>query len=147
MTNISVIACGNCVYDALWLDFPPTASWVIIIPCWFLVLSFIRTWTGISLSGIPPIYIAIPLVFIVFLIAPGMIGPPLGFWIPVCCIIGTWKGFQKNRRKPTTKTLLAVTVVTILMLVTFGAHDYYKFSQMPKTEMAKFLPVWERNRN
>lgn len=90
------LACGNCVYYAMWHKFPPTASWVLIIPCWFLLLSVIRTWTGLKLSTIPHIYIAIPLVVAVFFFSPGAIGPPLGLWIPFCCVIGTWVGIQKH---------------------------------------------------
>jgi hypothetical protein len=127
----------------MWHRFPPTASWVLIIPAWFLTLSVIRTWTGKKLSAIPGIYIALPLVLAVFFFAPGMIGPPLGFWIPVCCVIGTCAGVRKHWKTPLARTLTILTVLTSVCLATFGARDYHNYDQMPAVEKEQFLPVWE----
>lgn len=143
MFSETILACGNCVYFAMWHQFPPMASWVLIIPGWFLVLSAIRTWTGQKLVAIPHIYTAIFLVLAVFFIAPSIIGPPLGFWIPVCCIIGTWVGIHKNWNTTLARTLIAITMVTAISLVAFGALDYRRYDQMPAAEKEKRLPVWE----
>jgi hypothetical protein len=90
MAQLGSLPCGNCVYYALWHKFPPTTSWSIIIPIWFLALSVIRTWTNEELPAIPTIFLGLPLVLAVFFFAPAEIGPPLGFWIPICCVIGAW---------------------------------------------------------
>ncbi len=143
MSSLATLACGNCVYYAMWHKFPPTASWVLIIPGWFLALSIIRTWSDRKLSGIPRIYVALPLVLAVFFFAPGMIGPPLGFWIPVCCLIGTWTGLRYHWNTPLARSLITVTVLASFALAAFGARDYVQYKQMPAAEKQKFLPAWE----
>jgi uncharacterized membrane protein len=78
------LACGNCVYYAMWLRFPPISSWVVLIPLWFLALAAVRSFGKARLRAVPPFSIAVVLVLVVCTLSPGIIGPPLGFWIPVC---------------------------------------------------------------
>ncbi|MBD3672657.1 MAG: hypothetical protein HUJ26_03930 [Planctomycetaceae bacterium] len=144
MHSLATLACGNCVYYAMWHRFPPTASWVFIIPGWFLVLSIVRTWSDTKLSLIPRIPIAIMLVVALFFFAPGMIGPPLGFWIPVCCLVGTWTGLRNHWKTPLANKLVAVTVFVAASLVIFGVRDYRHYSQMPTSDKEKFRPIWEQ---
>jgi len=140
--NLSIIACGICVYYAMWQNFPPTSSWIIIIPLWFLMFSAIRTSTGITIKGIPTLYVAIPLVIAVFYVAPGMIGPPLGLWIPACCIAGTCAGLR-SENSSVRRSVAKLSVIVIGSLLVFGGRDYYVYNQMPQVEKDKFIPVWE----
>lgn len=142
-TNV-LLACGNCAYYALWLKFPPTASWVVIFPVWFLLLSAGRTWTGKPLAGIPTLYSAIPLVLIVVLLAPATVGPALGFWIPVCCVIGTWSGIRRYHATSLGRTLIGLTAAIGVSLVAFGAFDYRLYHSMSAAEKARFRPCWVR---
>ncbi len=139
----SMLACGNCVYYAMWHAFPQTSSWVIIIPLWFLALSAIRTFSTSKLRTIPPLFFAVPLVFLVGLFAPGMIGPPLGFWIPICCIAGTVSGWSREQSQTIRKTVIALTGCVLVALVASGSRDYVTYNQIPAAERAKFTPTWE----
>lgn len=143
ITNFATFACGNCVYYAMWQRFPPISSWVVIIPCWFLALSSIRTFRAARLSGIPPLYVAAPLVLAVAFFAPGVIGPPLGFWIPICCAIGTWAGLARTQPKNVKAATLVVSAIVTIALVAFGAYDLVTYYQMPEAERQRFIPVWE----
>lgn len=136
-------ACGNCVYYDMWHRFPPTQSWVVIIPLWFLVLSGIRTFGAGRIRSIPPLYVAAPLVVAVFMLAPGMIGPPLGFWIPICCVVGTVSALSGKQSARLRKGIGLLTGGVVLALVAFGARDYVAYDRMPADEKAKFMPVWE----
>ena len=147
MSSFVTTACGNCVYYAMWHRFPPTASWVFIIPAWFLVLSLVRTGTGKTLQAIPRIYVAIPLVLAVFLLAPGAIGPPLGFWIPLCCIIGTYAGIKEHWKSSLARTLTAVLACTSMSLVAFGAYNWQQYDQLPTAEKEKLRPGRETMRS
>lgn len=142
MSYFPTIACGNCVYYALWHKFPPTNSWVVLIPLWFLTLSAARTFGRTSIKGIPKLYIALPLVIAVLYFAPGMIGPPLGFWIPICCLIGTWAGLHA-KGVTLRKHVKVVTVCFTVALLAFGAGDYHQYNEMPQPEKDKLIPVWE----
>jgi len=135
-----------CVYYAMWHKFPPTASWVVIIPLWFLVLSAVRTFSGIRLRAIPSLYVSLPLVLAVLWFAPGAVGPPLGFWIPVCCVVGTVTGLSRLQPEKARKTLMLITAGACVALVGFGVRDYVIYRRMPDAEKEKFLPVWEVTR-
>ena len=140
-----MLACGNCVYYAMWNRFPPTESWVVIIPLWFLILSGMRTFGAGRLKSIPPLYVAAPLVFAVFLFAPAAIGPPLGFWIPICCVVGTVSALSRKQSPGLRKSVLLLTAGVVAALTVFGVRDYVAYRQMPVEEKAKFQPVWEAN--
>ncbi len=139
------LACGNCVYYALWHKFPPTASWVVILPAWFLVLSVIRTVTGKKLSGIPHFLISLPLVVAALFYGPATLGPMLGLWIPVCIVVGTATGLQQHQRTPLARPLLAITAIAMLCLLLCGALNYFQYYQMPASQRDAFRPDWERS--
>ena len=80
----------------------------------------------------------------VFFFAPGMIGPPLGFWIPICCIVGTLSGFSQKQSARIRKTVAGTTVLAMIALVGFGAHDYLVYNRMPAAEKERLIPVWEK---
>ena len=138
-----ILGCGNCVYYAMWHRFPPTSSWVVIVPLWFIVLSVIGPSTSMRLRAIPPVYVAIPLVLAVVFFAPGVIGPPLGFWIPICCIVGTVSGLSKLQSPKTRKVVLGITVAAVVALVGFGTCDVVADNRMLAAEKERYLPAWE----
>lgn len=140
----TTLACGNCVYYAMWHKFPPTNSWVVIIPLWFVLLSAIRTFSNGKLWAIPTLHFALPIVIVVGVIAPGMIGPPLGFWIPICCIAGTVSAISNDQSPLIRKRVLRLTGCVLVALVAFAACDYVAYNNMSAKERAKFTPVWER---
>ena len=144
-----VIACGNCVYYAMWKKFPPISSWILIIPIWLVALAGVRTFSAARIAAVPPIYAAIPLVLAVWLFAPGTLGPLLGVWIPFCCIIGTISGLRASQPATVRRAVATLSVLTVLSLISFGVFNYVVYNQMPPKERAKYLPVWqlERHRN
>lgn len=143
MIQFATLACGNCVYYAMWHRFPPISSWIVIIPVWFLFLSAIRTFSTNTISAVPTLHVAVPLVIAVFFFAPGMIGPPLGFWIPVCCVVGTFAGLIKNDSASVKRQLMATSALAVTALIAFGLRDYHLYNQMPTAEKEKFIPDWE----
>jgi len=98
------------------------------------------------LRAIPPVYVAIPLVLAVAFFAPGMIGPPLGFWIPICCIVGTVSGLSKLQSPKTRKVVLGITVAAVVALAGFGTRDVVAYNRTPAAQKEKYLPVWEADR-
>jgi len=74
--------------------------------------------------------------------APGIMGPPLGFWIPICCLIATCTGLTNG--DPDLKRSIAVSsIAAAIALVAFGAHDFYEYNEMPQAERDKLIPTWE----
>ena len=139
------LACGNCVYYAMWHRFPPTASWVVLIPLWYLALSTIRTFSSTKLMAVMPLYLAVPLILIIFLFAPGIIGPPLGFWIPVCILVGTISGFR-NERPHLRQGVIVLSLVFAVLLLAFGTWDAIEYRRMPEARKAQLRPDWEMSR-
>jgi hypothetical protein len=139
-------ACGNCVYYALWQQFPPISSWAVLVPLWFVALAAIRTWHGTAITAIPPVYVAIPLVLAVWLFAPGTFGPMLGSWIPVCAVIGTVSVWRRATSPAVRQAVSRLSVSTGLLLTAFGVHDYIEYAQMPDEQRSQFVPTWERPR-
>ena len=141
-----MVLCGNCVFYTMWHWFPPINSWVVIIPAWLVVLSALRTFSTTAFWAIPPLYVAVPLVLAVYLFAPGMIGPPLGFWIPICCIVGTLAGIFKAKSRSIRSTVLVLTGCVLTALFAFGTYDWVAYHRMPAAERAQFTPVWRHER-
>lgn len=127
-----LLACGNCVYDALWQLFPPTRSWIVIFPAWLLVLSAMRTLQHVRLWGVPPLYVTVPLIVAVFFLAPSMIGPPLGFWIPICCIVGTVSGISAAQSAQIRRCILGIAALALLALIGGGTWNYVEYRRMPQ---------------
>lgn len=121
-----LVGCGNCIYYALVEIFPPTESWVVILPLWFIALAGIRTFTGARLSGIPSLYLAVPLALAVFVLAPALVGPPLGFWIPACCLVGTSSGRQVSQQQTVRRLVTGLGVAAAVCLLSCGAYNYYQ---------------------
>ena len=138
-----LIACGTCIHFSLWQRFPAVDSWVIIFPIWFVVLSGFRTFLWIPLLAIPRLYLAVPLVLAVAFFAPGTLGPYLGIWIPVCCVIGTISGIRKSPNSQVRTSIATVTILALASLISFAWYNYNLQSKMSSEERAKYLPVWE----
>jgi len=145
-TVFPVFACGNCVYYALWQKFPPVASWAVIIPLWFVALAAIRTYSELRIAAVPEVYFAIPLVLAVWLFAPGTLGPILGMWIPVCCLIGTNAALRPSQSPTLRRAVIRLSIVTGVTLVAFGVFNYVEYIRMPDQQRARYIPTWERPR-
>lgn len=137
------LACGNCVFYALWHRFPAIVSWSVVFSVWLIALSLVRTAGGVRIPGVPPIYLALPLVLLVWLFAPGMAGPVLGIWIPVCCVIGTSSALTQPAMKHR-RVVNWLGVTAAFCLVVFGAWDYVRYHELSPEERARWQPVWEQ---
>ncbi len=151
MTHPVTFACGNCGWAAWYSSFPPTNSWCVIIPGWLLVLSALRTiYAPVSpqerpqLRGVPSFVIAAPLVVLVALVAPAILGPALGIWMPVCCVLGTGSGLSRAPSPGLRNSLLMTTGIVVLLLAGFGTRDYLVYNQMTPEEKVKYLPCWKQ---
>ena len=151
MTHPVTFACGNCGWAAWYSIFPPTNSWCVIIPCWLLALSALRTvYAPVSpqelprLRGVPSFVIAAPLVVLIALIAPAILGPALGIWMPVGCVVATWSGLARTPASSLRSSLLMTTSTVVLLLAGFGTRDYLVYNQMTPEEKVKYLPCWRQ---
>lgn len=139
-----LVACGTCVYYALWQRFPPIASWAVLIPLWFVAMATLRSYFGISIAAIPHLIVAVPLVVAVWLFAPGTLGPLLGVWIPMCIVIGTISATRPSRPPVIRRAFTILTVISGLILAAFGVANTVEYWQMSAEERKQFVPLWER---
>ena len=135
-----VIACGNCLYYAMWHRFPPIASCGVILPIWLVALAGVRAFSGAHLTAVPPIHAAIPLVLVVWIFAPGTGGPLLYLWIPFCCVIGTISGLRAAQTVTVRRTVAKLSFLAVLSLISFGALNSVSYNRMPPEERARYLP-------
>ena len=138
-----VLACGNCAFYALWHRFPAVVSWSVVFSVWLIALSAVRTAGGVRIPGVPPVYLALPLVLLVWLFAPGIAGPVLGIWIPVCCVIGTSSALTQPAMKHR-RVVNGLGLAAASCLLVFGAWDYVRYHQLSPEERGRWQPVWER---
>lgn len=142
LTSTAVIACGNCVHSSIWYRFPAIDSCVWIFPLWIVVLSGVRTFGNAKLRLVPSFPVTLILVFLILLLAPAMIGPPLGFWIPISCIAGTWSAFKLSKRVKTAAVITAT--VAVVAQIGFGFHDYAVYKAMTHQERLEFVSPLHR---
>jgi len=120
-----MLACGNCVYFAMSASFPPTASWCVILPVWLMLLSFLKLNRRLFMRGVPQWWITVPIVLLTCLMAPAILGPLLGLWIPVCIVIGTVTACRHETHSHLRQMIHVVTLTGIIALVMGGVWDIF----------------------
>lgn len=140
-----MLACGNCVYYSLYLKFPPIASLVVIFPLWLVGLSAIRTLMRARLLGVPSLYLTVPLVLLVWLFSPATYGPPLGFWIPICCVVGTISGLSSQQSAAVKRGVLLLLVCAVISSAAFGTLNVLQYYQMSEQERDQLNPETHRH--
>jgi len=143
ISSTATFACGTCVYLSIWHRFPAIESWCLIFPLWFVALAAIRTIFRTALSGLPALWIAVPLVLLVALLSPGSAGPLLGAWIPVCCIAGTISGLRRQPVDRPRRAVRSILIIAMLALISGGAWDFIAYEQMPAEARDRLRPVWD----
>ncbi len=68
-------ACGVCVAAAVDQVLPPVLAWSGFAIGWFLIVSAVCTFHGQRFAGIPHLGVAVPLVFILFILGTMHMGP------------------------------------------------------------------------
>lgn len=119
-----MFACGNCIYDVMWRAFPPTATWCVIVPVWLVVLSILKSAGRARLAGVPPISATVPLVLLTWLMAPSVMGPLLGIWMPVSIATGTLSGWLSTQRVQARHLVKMVTSLAVIALLIGAGWDY-----------------------
>jgi hypothetical protein len=139
-----LVACGNCFYYAIWFRFPAISTCVVVFPVWLLALSTVRTAAGLRLAAVPSLWIALPLIAAVVWFAPGMIGPLLGVWIPICCVWGTGAALTRAESLPLRSSAIVLSLGALVALLIGGTYDYVVAARMPADQRERLRPRWER---
>lgn len=119
-----VLACGNCVYDAMCQSFPPTATWCVIWPVWLVVLSVLKSCGWVRLAMVPSVFITIPLVLLVSLCSPAVLGPLLGVWIPLVIVLAVLSSWNQQPSLWAHSLLVRATGLALCCLIVGAIWDY-----------------------
>jgi hypothetical protein len=140
-----VFACGNCVYYEMWKDFPAIHTWSYIFPFWLVALSTLRAFGWGIHSMVPPLPIALTLISLAVVFAPGTVGPILGFWIPICCV--GCLAVSLFHSSSAARVTRYVSVAFVVALATGAIGDFSYYSQRTREEWEQiYRPAWERHR-
>ena len=135
-----MLACSSCHYFIAWYHFPPTASWIWILPAWMLVLSFSRKSLPVFC---PPLYVTLPIAAF-GLLTLGNILSLVGVFQILTCLVTTALNWRANvSSRWTAQAILAL----FLTLFALGAtYNYRTAWSMSDAERYERIPEHSRGR-
>jgi hypothetical protein len=142
---MGILACGNCVWSALYLRFPAIATFCTVTSLWLVALSILRIVLKRSISGVPSIVIVVPALILCALASPMLIGPVLFAWVPVCCAVGT-VSLLRNADPVGRRAAMRLAVVACCVGGAFGAAEYEKFGRLTQEQKDKINPAIQMRR-
>jgi uncharacterized membrane protein YbaN (DUF454 family) len=132
------LSCSACHYYVAWYYFPPTASWIWLLPVWLLTLSLSR---GSVIRFRPPLMVTLPLVAF-GLLGIGNLLSIVGLLQLTLCIIPTALNWRSHNSTPWSARRIAL--LFMLLFVLAASYNFRVCWSMTNEQRLQVVPEHAR---